>query len=105
MKTPNKLPMGWILYNESTLLDEANIDGEMGSAVLQCLCQIHGEWEINAFWLSNFKVRQNLRDWEADELGNIKTNIKKVLCEDVDWISVTLCVLQRKTLAIQVMTL
>jgi hypothetical protein len=50
-------------------------------------------------------LKKGRRGLEADVSGNMKMSVNKILSEEVDWISATFCILQRKTLAKTVMNL
>jgi hypothetical protein len=45
-----------------------------------------------------FQRRAAPAGFKADEIVNTKMNVNRTICEEVDNISVSLCVLQRETL-------
>jgi hypothetical protein len=52
-----------------------------------------------------FHSKAALEGFKADEIGNTRMNMKGTMCEKVDSISVSLCILQHENLAKTVMNL
>lgn len=55
--------------------------------------------------IAKFQCKAALAGFKADEIGNIKMNVNRAMCEEFDSISVSLCVLQYETLAKTMMNL